>query len=238
MLIGIKMKRFSIVFALAVVLILGTSVLAETLSISENTQEFVKDVASKKGISESSIQDIQKVDFEDLPEEINIQNIDETAISMYKISVEGEEPVYVITASDEEIKTQVQALSGKMLLNLGLSGEVSGETFLASSAGVIGSKEKGYVMMRDGSVTGISTSLETTTSSNGEAEIIIIINGEAVGLRNTFDLSKTGIKSDYDLSGQGNVKFHKGDIVSVKVILPNGAVVEDINTLLEVTGNE
>ncbi|MCR4327529.1 MAG: hypothetical protein NUV46_03030 [Nanoarchaeota archaeon] len=232
------MKRFSVVFALGVILLLGTGVLAESFSISDNTEKFVKKIASNRGVAEESITSITQVDLNDLPEEVNIQNIDDTAIAMYQIEVEGEKPVYVITASEMEIKKQVENLLGKMLLNFGTPGEVSESTFLSSSAGVKGSENKGYAMIRSGSITGISTNLEVLNSGIGEAEVIIFKNGEVVGFRNTFDLSENGIKSDYDTVGENIVNFNKGDIISVKVVLPSGVFIKDVNTLLEITAKE
>ncbi|PJE81302.1 hypothetical protein COU58_03215 [Candidatus Pacearchaeota archaeon CG10_big_fil_rev_8_21_14_0_10_32_42] len=181
------------------------------------------------------MKDIKEVDFNNLPEEIKIQNIDDTAIAMYEIDVEGEAPVYVITASELEIKTQLQNLMGKMLLNLGISGEISESTFLNSASGVMGAENKGYVMLRDGDITGISTNLEVKIPGEGEIEIVVYKNGEVVGFRNTFDLNEVGIKSDYDTVGDGTINFNKGDIISVKVVIPEGIILKDVNTLLEIT---
>lgn len=232
------MKRFAVVFALGIVLLLGASVLADSVSVSGDTEDFVKDIASKRGVAEEDIQSINQIDFNDLPEEVNIQNIDETNLALYQVNVEGDKSIYIITASETEFKKELQNFAGKMLLNLGLSGETSESAFLESSAGVKGSEEQGYVMIRDGSVTGISTSLKVKTSEEGVAEIIIYKNGEVVGFRNTFDLSESGAKSDYDTVGDNIINFNKGDTISVKVIVPNGAVIEDINTLVEITSRE
>jgi len=229
------MKRFSVLFALGTIILLGAGVLAESAAVSEDTEQFVKNIISKKGILQEKVKDIKEVDFNNLPEEIKIQNIDDTAIAMYEIDVEGEAPVYVITASELEIKTQLQNLMGKMLLNLGISGEISESTFLNSASGVMGAENKGYVMLRDGDITGISTNLEVKIPGEGEIEIVVYKNGEVVGFRNTFDLNEVGIKSDYDTVGDGTINFNKGDIISVKVVIPEGIILKDVNTLLEIT---
>ena len=232
------MKRFALIFALGIALLLGAGVLADSIAISGDTEEFVKNIASKKGVPEEDITQIKQIDFNDLPEEVNLQNIDNTSLAMYEIQIEGDRPIYVITASEKEFKRELQNFAGKMLLNLGLPGEIRESTFLQSSAGVEGSENKGYVMIRDGSITGISTSLEVEFPANGEAEIIIYKNGEVVGFRNTFDLSSAEIKSDYDTVGEGIINFNKGDTISVKVVMPNGVTLKDINTLLEITARE
>jgi hypothetical protein len=228
-------------FAVGVVLLLGAGVFAQTSSIdvTGDVEQFVKDVASRKGIAEDKIISVSQVDFNDLPEEVNIQNIDDNALAMYRLGIEEGAPVYVITASQTEFKKQLQNFVGKMLLNLGLSGEITNSEFLASASGVQGSEEKGYVMIRDGSVTGMSTSLESLSSIDSAiAEVVIYKNGEPLGFRNAFDLSETGYKSDYDVVDDKIVNFNKGDIISVRVNVPQGAILKDINTLLEITGRE
>lgn len=234
------MKRFSIVLALAIVILLVGGVVAENSSIGTtvtgDTEQFIKNIAQKKGIPENDIQGVKQVDFNNLPEQVNLKNIDNTTLAMYQIDVNNASPVYVITASQTEFKKELQNFAGKMLLNLGLAGEVSSSEFLQSAAGVSGREDKGYVMIRDGSITGVSTSLEVENSSPGKtAQILIYKNGQAVGFRNTFDLSGTGALSNYNTVGDGIVNFNKGDIISVKVIISDGVKVKDINTLLEIT---
>ena len=234
------MKRFSIVLALAIVILLVGGVVAENSSIGAtvtgDTEQFVKSVAQKKGIPESEIQGVKQIDFNSLPDEVNIKNIDNTTLAMYQIDVNNASPVYVITASQTEFKKELQNFVGKVLLNLGLAGEVSSSQFLQSAAGVSGAEDKGYVMIRDGSITGISTSLEVENSSPGNvAQIVIYKNGQVIGFRNTFDLSETGALSNYNTVGEGIINFNKGDIISVKAIVPDGVKLKDINTLLEIT---
>ncbi|NCN52042.1 hypothetical protein GW931_03455 [archaeon] len=233
------MKRFIIVLVLAVVLLLGTNVLAQTISLPQDVTDFVKNVAIQKGISENQIKNIEKVDFNNLPEEINIKNIDENNLAMYQINIEdgkSTKPLYVITASQETFKKEVQNFANKMLLNFGLPREVSNSSFLLSGAGVQGSYKKGYVMLRDGSITGISTNLEIKNSyPEGIAEVIIYKNGAALGFRNSINLDKEGSKVDYDLVEEGTVNFEKGDVISTRVLLSDGTEVNDVNTLLEIT---
>jgi len=229
------MKRFSIIFALAIVLLLGASVFAQTNSMPEKAKDFVKNIAIKKGVSEDKIESVEKVDMNNLPEEVNLQNIDETNLQMYKINLGKEKPVYVITASNDKFKKELQNFADKMLLNFGFAGKIENSTFLMSSTGVQGSYEKGYVMIRGGSITGLSTNLELENDLEGEvAEIIIYKNGKATGFRNTITLDKKGSKIDYDTMDKGTLNFEKGDVISSKILLSNGAKVKDVNTLLEI----
>jgi len=92
-------------------------------------------------------------------------------------------------------------------------------------------------MVRDGSITGLSTSLDVKTpSKKGIAEIILYKNGVAIGFRNTLETNSIGPKIDYDSVKENTINFEKGDVISAKVILSDGTQVEDINTLLEIAG--
>ena len=66
-----------------------------------------------------------------------------------------------------------------MLLDFGINGEVDTPTFLNTPNGVEGSLEKGYVMIRDGSITGLSTNLEVL-SGEGSVEIMVYVNGQPI----------------------------------------------------------
>ncbi len=229
------MKRLSIVIALGVVLLLGTGVLAQTSSISKDAENFVKGVLRERGIGQDQIKNVEKVDMKKLPKEVNLQNIDDTNLAMYKIDMGLKKPVYIITASEENFKKEIKKFANKALLNFGFGGELDSSSFLNSAAGVQSSYDKGYVMIRDGSITGVSTSLEVVKSlQGGVAEIIIYKNGEVVGFRNTFDLENKGPKTDYDTIDEGTINFEKGDILSVKVIISEGGSIKDVNTLLEI----
>jgi len=111
-----------IVFAVAVLLV--GSVVAQNIPTSKDVTDFVKNIAVKKGVSENSIKNVEKVNFNKLPKEINIKNIDENNLAMYKVNVEdvnstnGTKPIYVITASETAFKKEIKNFANKMLLNL------------------------------------------------------------------------------------------------------------------------
>ncbi len=227
------MKKYLIFFVFAIVL-LGTTVFAETTQITENVQDFVKNVIKTKGVDETQIGEITEVDFNNLPEEINLQNIDETNLALYEVQVTDEEkPIYIITASDTKIKETIKEFAQKMLLTFGYNGVISETSFLKNAVGVLGSQEKGYVMIRKGSITGLSTNLEAIDGA-GNVEIIIYKNGKEFGFRNTFTVTETNTYEDYDSISQGILTFEKGDLISMKVVLTGNIQIRDITTLLEI----
>jgi len=232
------MKKILISFAIVTVLILAVGVLAETVSISEDSQKMVNNILKEQGLNESEIQSIEKVNLSELPEQVNIGNIDDTYISMYEVYVGKEQPVYVITVSDETIKgfTKERIIT-KMLINFGLKEEAKESQFLESAVGIKGSLEKGYVMMREGSITGLSTNAEIL-SGTGEIEIIIYKNQKEVGFRNNLIADSEGVKNDYDTQSTDTITFEAGDVISVYVKVTGDVTFQDINTLIEISTNE
>jgi hypothetical protein len=105
---------------------------------------------------------------------------------------------------------------------------------MKTATGVDGSLDKGYVMMRSGSITGISTDIETL-KGNGDVEIIIYRNGEAIQFGNTFVVDSNGIKKDYDVQSKETVPFEAGDTISAYVKSSDGISWKDATTLVEIT---
>ena len=122
-------------------------------------------------------------------------------------------------------------------LNFGFSGETDKSEFMKTATGVDGSLDKGYVMMRSGSITGISTDIETL-SGNGNIEIIIYRNGQAIQFGNTFAVDSNGIKKDYDVQSKGTVPFEAGDTISAQVKSSDGISWKDATTLVEITTSD
>ena len=72
----------------------------------------------------------------------------------------------------------MEIVQRKMLLTFGLDEQSSESIFLETSTGVKTDVQKGYVMMRAWSITGISTDLEVLENNGySEVEIIIYKNG-------------------------------------------------------------
>jgi len=237
------MKKIFTLFILGVIL-LASVALAESINQTDLTTErgvenFVKDVAAQKGIEKTKITNVQKLDFKNLPNEINLKNIDETNLALYQLDIESEvKPVYIITASNTLFKDTIKKFTQKMLLNFGFSGEFTHTSYLKTATGVTTSLEKGYVMTRSGSITSLSTNLEITNRDNNEEiKVILYINGDKTGFRNAFNENSLGVYNDYDTISSGVLNFEKGDVISMEVVIPSRTTVQDVTTLMEIETN-
>ena len=221
---------------IGIFLLAFSGVLAE----SEEENDFMRKVAEKKGISETEIKNITEINFANLPKEINLKNIDDSNLALYKIELKEGKPVFLVTFSGKNVEkissTSTQISYSTSLLHFGKNEETSGSTFLKTPLGVQSSLDKGYVMLRKGSITGISTNLEAV-NGKGEIQIIIYKNGKEVGFRNSIDVSSNSIKKDYDIQSREIVTFNAGDIISVQVNVGNNADItwKGVITLVEIS---
>ena len=233
---NIFLKRVFVILVFGIVLT-ASGVLAETIGLTEEVKEIVEKIITEKGIAEENITSIELVDYNNLPDAIEIENIDDTNLAIYQVYYEGDErPVYVITASNELFEgVSTASTTGEVLvLDFGYEGEMKNkDEFLKTATGVETSLEKGYVMMRDGSITGISTNLEIV-KGEGEIEIVIYRNGEVVEFGNSFVGDSEGVKKDYDVQSEATVKFEAGDVISVSVEADDGVVWKDVITMVEI----
>lgn len=209
-------------------------------SISEDVSSYVGEFVEKRGINPETINNVTEVDFGALPKEVNIENVDDTNLAIYQIdynkTADINEKIFVITYSVEKLKSQgdiILSQDKREFLNFGFSGEMSKSGFLKSATGVEGSLEKGYVMMRHGSITGISTSLEIMSGS-GNLEIIIYKNGEPIQFGNSFVADSAGVKTDYDIQSKNTVSFESGDVISLYIKTSEGVIWKDVTTLMEI----
>ncbi len=213
-----------------------------TGGIAEEVQGYVEEFVEKRGIEAQDITNITKVNFDDLPKEVNIENINDANLAIYEIEYneeEKEEQIFVITYSVEELRAQgdlIIAHDKRQFLNFGFDGDMVESGFLETATGVEGSLEKGYVMMRKGSITGVSTNLEVVNGGDsGKIEIIIYKNGESIRFGNTLDAVSSGVKKDYDVQSRDTVTFEPGDIISVYVKAQENVVWKDVITMIEIT---
>jgi hypothetical protein len=229
---GMKKLAFGIAFIL--IFIMASSVFAETIGLSDNVKNIVNNIVEKQGIDKSNIKSVEEVSLDNLPSQVDLKNIDTTNLAIYEVDYGGEKPVFVLTASDVATTAPTPVAKYKMLLNYGLNEEVNEPVFLYTANGVEGSLEKGYTMMREGSITGLSTNLEVV-SGEGNIEIMIYVNGEPVGFRNLISATSAGVEKDYDTQSFGIVKFDKGDVISTYVKTDGTVVVKDLINLVEIT---
>ena len=230
-----KMKKIFVIIGICMIFLLAGGVLAENLAVSENVGDFVKDVMAEKGIDKENVKSVEKVDFEDLPDELNLNNIDETNLAVYEVDYGEEKSVFVLTVSEEKFEKTLKEIANKMLLNFGHGGDVKDSLFLDTATGVQTSAEKGYVMMRQGSITGLSTNMEIfDLKEYGEVEVIIYKNAEPIGFRNTIAINESGVAKDYDVVSPDTINFEQGDVISVYVNVGDNIVAKDIITIMEI----
>jgi hypothetical protein len=208
--------------------------------ISQDIQEYVEEFVEKKEIASEDINNITQINFEDLPKEVAIENVDDTNLAIYQINYNKtskiQDNLFVITYSVEKLESQgdlIVSQDKREFLNFGFNEESSESEFLRSATEVETSLEKGYVMMRSGSITGISTNLEIL-SGEGNIEIVIYKNGEPIQFGNTFVVSTSGIEKDYDVQSKDTVVFEAGDIISAYVKVSDGVLWKDATTLVEI----
>jgi hypothetical protein len=215
--------------------------------ISDATEKYVENFAEKKGVNAEDITGIKQVDFNSLPKEVNIENINDNNLAIYQVDYQEnsqDKKLFVVTYSTEKLKSQgdlIVAQDKREFLSFGFSGKSSGSTFLKSDTDVETSFEKGYVMMRGGSITGISTNLEILKAeTTADIEIVIYKNGEPAGLSNLITASQEslGVKTDYDIQSKGIVTFEPGDVISVYLKNGGNLIWKDDMTLVEITTSD
>lgn len=249
-----RTKLFVIVgICLAILLVSGLIAAADSIKtdqvvpektdgqVSGDVQSYVEKFVEKKGVDTSQINNITQVDFNSLPKEVNIENVNDANLAIYQInynqSSTKQDKVFVVTYSVDKLKSQgdlIVAQDKREFLNFGFNGEASQSEFMKTATGVDGGLDKGYVMMRSGSITGISTNLETL-NGNGNIEVVLYKNGEAIQFGNSFAIDSNGVKKDYDVQSKGTVLFEAGDVISAYVKSSDGISWKDATTLVEIT---
>ena len=212
-------------------------------NVSESVEGFVGEFVEKRGISSSEITNIRQVDFDKLPKEVNIEGVGDHNLAIYEIdylnpSTNKEEQVFVISYSVETLVSQgdiIIASDKRNFLNFGTSETMSNSGFLETATGVETSHAKGYLMMRRGSITALSTNLEIIQSNPGVIEIIVYKNGQQINFGNTLSGSSLGVEKDYDVQSKGVVRFEPGDVISAYIKADDGLAWRDVITLIEIT---
>ena len=165
-----------------------------SLSLGPQVSGFIQNFVSKRGINSQDIQGVGQVDFNSLPKEVNIKNVGSNNLAIYQVNYSQNnktKQVYVVAYSLEQLKSQgdlIVAQDNRNFLNFGYPGVMNQPGFLDTATGVETSDSKGYVMVRDGSLTGISTNLEVVqANSGGQINIVILKNGQPINFGNTFN---------------------------------------------------
>ena len=210
-------------------------------NLSTQVYEYVLNFVQKRGVVPSEISMVKEVDFDSLPKEVNIENVGDHNLAIYQIDFTEngvKDKVYVISYSVEKLRAQgdlIIAHDKRQFLNFGFSGTMTSSDFLKTATGVKGSLEKGYVMVRDGSITAVSTNIEVLQNNTGSLEIIVYRNGKPIGFGNTLSTDMLGVKKDYDVQSKGIVTFQAGDVISVYIKGEGNVIWSDVVTMVEIT---
>jgi hypothetical protein len=210
--------------------------------LSENVYKYIQEFTNENEISPKEIKNVSKLDLNSLPKDVDLKNVNDANLAIYQIEYssnnlnEQNKKVYMITYSTDKLEKQsdlIMSEDKRSLLNFGINKEIKESQFMESATGIVGSLNKGYVMMRKGSITGISTSLESL-DGEGSVEIILYKNGNRINFGNEFVISQKGTKKDYDIQSKGITEFEAGDILSLYVKVSGNVSIKDVNTLLEI----
>lgn len=229
-------KEVFLVFVLF--FLVSAGVLAQSSTgLGESVEEFVKDFVGDTGLTnEENIRDIRQINQSDLPDDVEIKDIDENKIGIFEVYYVDEnttKSVFVVTYATNDFKKKEIAITKNIqYLNFGFAGSSDEDSFLESSTGVSLNEGKGYVMLRSGSITGISTSLDLT----GEGKVFVSVykNGVNTGFHNLISSEDNG-KIDYDLQSEHIVNYIPGDVLSVKMESSGGVEWGQVVTIMETT---
>lgn len=212
--------------------------------VSNVTKEYVKDFVKKRGINPEDVVNVSNVDYGSLPEEVKIDSVENNNLGIYEVNFNDSKKneqgkVFVVSYSAENIATTKDLIAHsdkRQFLDFGIVDEVSGSSFMNTATGVPGDLNVGYVMMRQGSITGMSTNLQIIGSEDGETlEVIIYKNGEAIRFGNVLDASEAGIVKDYDTQSKGVVIFNPGDTISVQIVGSDSVSYKNVVNMIEIT---
>lgn len=229
-----------VALVLFVILIGGTfTTFAQSVSdssVSKEVGDYIKGVLDE-GNNGNSVKNIKKVDVNNLPDDVEIKQVDKNNVGIYQVDYQDSnsdsKQVYVVTYSTDNLEAKT---SGKNVqyFSFGSNLAVSGSDYLYTSSGAKSGGDVGYVMMRPGSITGISTSL-AVNSGDGNLEIKIYKNGKDTGFSNLIS-TQSGKKVDYDTQSEELVTYEAGDVISVYVLTSDEEINwERVVTLVETT---
>ena len=213
------MKK-EVIIVLALLFVFSAGVLAQTTSnpISKGVGDFVDDFVEGTGIADEEVDAVSQVNQSDLPEEVDLKNIGENKVGIYEVNYtenNEQKQIFVVTYAASQLpKKEVSSTKNIQSLHFGYNGFSDSASYLETSIGVSLSEDKGYVMLRPGSVTGISTSLDV--NGQGIIEIKVYKNGQDTGFSNIISSDGTG-KIDYDLQSEGITDYAPGDLISVYI---------------------
>lgn len=221
---------------LVLFVLVSAGAFAQTVGISDDVNTYIKGFIEKGGLNGSSVDQIREINQADLPDDVEIKEIDKNKVGIYEVNYTGDSgdkgSVYVVTYSTPKLKQKTES-KNTQIFAFGSGSESTESKFLDSSTGVQTGENVGYVMMHSGSITGISSSLKIL-EGEGQLEIRVYKNGEDTGFENLIS-SSDDKKVDYDLQSEGVLSYEAGDIISVYVEQKGNLKWSSVITSLEVT---
>ena len=222
------MKKLVGIF-LVLMLVIGIStIFAQDDKKTEDIKTKVENVTGKK------VENITKLNSEELKQKLNAIEIKNNSVGVFEVKVQNSKPLFAITASTANPAITTQTSYSVSLLTFGVPGEINDSSFMATSAGSLTSADTGYVMLGNGSITGISTSLETT-NGKGTLQVVIMKNGVPINFGNEIHVASNGAQKDYDIQSRDIVNFQSGDVISIYLKNDNGVVLRDATTLVQIS---
>ncbi|MBI2629172.1 hypothetical protein HYW74_03745 [Candidatus Pacearchaeota archaeon] len=237
MLVKIKMRK-GMIFAIGMIFLVTAGVFAQSISSSDISGEisnYIKGFVNEEGIKEEQIKNITQIDPNNLPEEVDIKKIEKNNIGIYQVNYadnKTDKKVFVVTFSSNELKKTEKETNNIQLLHFGYNENSSDSSYIDTATGVRSSEDIGYVMLRPGSITGLSTSMKI--GGDGKVNIKIIKNGQDTGFSNTISSSDSK-KKDYDIQSEGVISYEAGDVISVYVEVSGDINWSDVVTIVETT---
>ena len=130
-------KVFALYFAIFAIVFIASGVVAESVGLSSSAQKVVEDILSNKGINPDDVESVEEVTFDNLPSQIDVENIDDTNLVVYEVKPLEGNSFFVVTASDRNIKQQ-KAVAGiaRYVMDFGYNGAMAGDGFLRTAVGV------------------------------------------------------------------------------------------------------
>ncbi|MAG07214.1 hypothetical protein CMI46_00150 [Candidatus Pacearchaeota archaeon] len=233
------MKREVLLLVLVGLFIFTAGVLAQEVGEVSLKEEFVEEfVEDTNFVDSGEVNSVAQINQSELPEDIQIQDIEENSIGIFEVNftesdTQEEKKVFVVTYATNDFKKKAVAIT-KNVQNLffGMAESQVISAYLETANGVQTGEDSGYVMMRDGSVTGISTTLEV--SGKGKLFISVYKNGEDTGFHNLISTDGDG-EIDFDLQSEDVVKYRPGDVISVYVRQSGEVSWNNVVTMVETT---
>ena len=231
-------KEVFFILGILFLILVGTlGVFAQSVlnsEVSKEVSDYVGSFLEKGGITSEEIKNVKEVDKNSLPDEVDIKKIEDNKVGIYEVNyTKGNvnQKLFVVTYSAKEFK-KTDEIKNLQYLNFGFDGESGESSYLDSSTGVRTSDDVGYVMMRSGSITGISTSI--VLNGEGKVNVKVYKNGKDTGFENLIS-SGDDKKKDYDLQSEDVVNYDAGDLIGVYVERIGDVNWSNVVTIVETT---